>query len=519
MSSDLSSKELVPTVKDFTECGWKEALAQANREGDRQDYILRQLAFSNAAKRAIDEDRRLQGKVLTLLSDVCSMMLSPDSDNEPFKPYRDFRHSGGECSMVPDDLSETDLTFFADIVGTIDDPWLKARLADLVWLRKHPREVRFALDAVDAYRSTPLDEKISRHDVRRCWERAIRLARMLGKGAGDRLKEMEKKIIDSFRVAIREESNLALDLANLLNATNLGSSRVDEIASGLKSLATAVKDRWAPGGVRELLEAASDWYRKVPDQTKTAEMRIKVAESLEKEAALKEPLLIAAHFYEKAIHAYRNVPRSERAKYRVDERLAELHTRLTEVKKASLKEMQPFEIPDPDISSLIKNACNAVRNKDPIEALKAFVNLHPGVNVEDLRETTKEQLKTHPISSLAQTIFMSHDGRVIAKDPGMSPGKTFHDGDETSIHLQMIRNHDLHVRLVVSGSILPAWDVLLLEHRLREADSRASPENPPSFPPGERDSSAKRSSRVTTGISARLFISWCHKSNTWCVFT
>ncbi len=36
MSSDLSSKELVPTVKDFTECGWKEALAQANREGDRQ---------------------------------------------------------------------------------------------------------------------------------------------------------------------------------------------------------------------------------------------------------------------------------------------------------------------------------------------------------------------------------------------------------------------------------------------------------------------------------------------------
>lgn len=192
MSSDPSSKELVPTVKDFAECDWKEALAEANREGDRQGYILRQLAFSNAAKQAIDEDRRLQGKVLTLLSDVCSMMLSPDSDNEPFKPYLDFRHSGGECSMIPDDLSETDLSLFAEIVGTIDDPWLKARLADLVWLRKHPREVRFALDAVDAYRSIQLDGKILRHDVRRCWERAIRLARMLGKGADDRLKEMER---------------------------------------------------------------------------------------------------------------------------------------------------------------------------------------------------------------------------------------------------------------------------------------------------------------------------------------
>ena len=122
MSSDLSSKELVPTVKDFAECGWKEALAEANREGDLQGYFLRQQAFSNAAKRAIDEDRRLQGKVLTLLSDVCSMMLSPDSYNEPFKPYWDFRHSDRGRSMIPDDLSETDLSFFAEIVGTIDDP-------------------------------------------------------------------------------------------------------------------------------------------------------------------------------------------------------------------------------------------------------------------------------------------------------------------------------------------------------------------------------------------------------------
>lgn len=79
---------------------------------------------------------------------------------------------------------------------------------------------------------------------------------------------------------------------------------------------------------------------------------------------------------------------------------------------------------------------------------------------------------------------MSHDGRVIAKDPGMSPGKTFHDGDETSIHLQMIRNHDLHVCLVVSGSILPAWDVLLLEHRLREADFTSLARKSPIVPTG-----------------------------------
>ena len=35
--------------------------------------------------------------------------------------------------------------FFAEIVETIDDPWLKARLADLVWLMQSPRAVKFAL--------------------------------------------------------------------------------------------------------------------------------------------------------------------------------------------------------------------------------------------------------------------------------------------------------------------------------------------------------------------------------------
>ena len=264
---------------------------------------------------------------------------------------------------------------------------------------------------------------------------------------------------------------------------NFGGTHIVEIAWGLESLATAVKDRWAPGGARELLGAASDWYRKVRDQTKTVEMQVKVAESLEKEAAFEGPL-VARDLYEKAVHVYRNVPRSEQVKYRIDEHLTELHARLMEVKKASLKEMQPLEIPDPDISSLIKNACNAVRNKDPIEALKAFVNLHPGVNVEDLRETMKEHLKTHPILSLAQTTFMSHDRRVAAKDPGMSPGETSHDDDGTSIHLQMIRNHDLHVRLVVCGSILPAWDVLLLEHRLREADFTSLARESPIVPTG-----------------------------------
>ena len=232
MSSERYPKDMVLTVDDFAGCGWKEILVGADREGFLEEYHLRQHAFSDAAKQALNEGRQTHGKVLELLSDVCSMMLSPNSANEPFKPVVDFRPSGGGRSAIPDDLSEADLVFFAEIVETIDDPWLKARLADLVWLRT--REVNFAFEAIDAYQLIPLDGKMWRHGARDCWARAIKLARMLGGGAGDRLKEMETKIVESFHAATQKKEIFALDLADLLKDTKLGRKPCTGVGAGTR---------------------------------------------------------------------------------------------------------------------------------------------------------------------------------------------------------------------------------------------------------------------------------------------
>ena len=121
------------------------------------------------------------------------MILSPDSANEPFKP---FSVSQNGRSPIPDAFSETDVAFFAEIVETIDDPWLKARLADLVWLKQRPRNHQFALAAIDSYRAIPLDTETWLRGGKQCWQRAIGLTRMLGAGADDRLTEMEASILE-----------------------------------------------------------------------------------------------------------------------------------------------------------------------------------------------------------------------------------------------------------------------------------------------------------------------------------
>lgn len=150
MSSERFPADLIVSAQDFVDSGWKSALDQASREG----YSAMWQTFSAAARSAMEEGRNEYGKVLWLLADACSMMLSPSSQNQSFKPYAVFHD---RRSVIPDDLTDADILFFAEIVDAVDDIWLKARLADLAWLKRKPRDVAFALTAIDAYRSIPLD--------------------------------------------------------------------------------------------------------------------------------------------------------------------------------------------------------------------------------------------------------------------------------------------------------------------------------------------------------------------------
>ena len=472
MSHNRYPKDLILTLEDFANCGWKEVLAGA----DRKDYPSMYYAFSDAAKQAINEDRQAHGKALWLLADACSMMLSSDSFNEPFKPF--MVSSDGRRSIIPDDLSETDVAFFAEIVETIDDPWLKARLADLVWLMQSSRDVKFALAAIDSYRTIPLDTETRVRDGDKYWQRAINLARMLRAGAGDRLAKMEALIIKSFTLVTRQNGFLGYSLANLLQSNALGGDHSTAIATKLESLAREFEGEGELHKAREYFQASAHWFKESGDDEKSTEMTVEVAENWVKEAVARlssdQPShMVAASFYENAIQIYRTIPRSERTTHRVDERIAELRRRLNESGERSLDEMGVIRTPRQDISQIVENARNAVRGKALDEALKAFVNLSR-TTAKELRESATELLHDSPLQALISATVMGRDGRVIAKRPGMSLSTTLSDDadadDDKVIHSKMVERYCFHVDLVVRACIWPAQEVLLLEHRLREAD-------------------------------------------------
>lgn len=188
-------------------------------------------AFSKAARKSLEDGNPKQAKIYWLLSDACSMMLSSDNKNEPFKPLAVFHD---RRSAIADDFSAEDISFFSEIITEVTDIRLKARLADLAWLKASKKDLNNALVAIDAYRQIPLDTETWVRDGRECWYRALSLSAMLRAGAGNRIQEMERDIQQAFDSSKESDSYLALWLADLMANFGLGKSNAGDIAGKLE---------------------------------------------------------------------------------------------------------------------------------------------------------------------------------------------------------------------------------------------------------------------------------------------
>lgn len=482
MKRDLTQypAELVVTAEDFDACGWRDALGSAGRDC----YSSMWHPLSQAARKAMEDGRLAHGKVLWLLAEICSMRLLPASTNEPFKPQWE---SAEARATLPDDFTAADLSFLAEIAERVDDSRLKGRLADLLWLRTRPKQPAHALMAIDAYRSLPLEPRTWLGDGRKCWERAFRLARVLREAAGERAAEMEESVLATFNAEQHENKFFSRWLAELMLEHGLGRTQRPSIAARLEALGRAFDAAGDLHTSRSYFEHAASWFRACGDKVKSTEMTAAEAETWAKEARLRSAgdgvgHLVAATFYENAIQVYRTIPRALRADHRVEERMDELRTLLAEEGQMALGEMAMVRTPGVDISEIVASARDAVRSKPPLEALRSFAQIYNGVRVETLRESVLKTLREFPLQALFGSTMMSRDGRTIAKQPAMGFESQATQADIAAVNAAMVRDHGTVVQMVVQGSILPALEVLVAEHRFQESDFEALARGSPIVP-------------------------------------
>ncbi len=475
------------SIEDFRSSNWLAVVTDTNRE----DYSTFWRSLSSAARQAIENEKFKEGKVLWLLADACSMMLSPSSLNKPFKP---FMVMDGKRSALPEDFKIDEITFFSQIAEEINEPRLCARIADISWLLLNPKNPEHALLAIDNYRQLLINTESWVSDGRECWDRAIQLCFMLRAGAGERLKEIEKELLDAVEGSTNEDGYLALWVSDLLLKHNLGQHQQGNVAEKLKELAILFDDSGDLHKARDYFDAVAEIYRKLGDEDKYAEMVVKVAEGWVKEAIARQSsdspsYMAAASFYENAIQTYRNIPKAQRSYYDIDARIVSLRTELGSAGEKSLEEMGEITSPSIDISELIENSRNLVKGKSATDALVALANVYQGAKVGKIREFSKKMLRENPLQSLFSATHMSRDGRVIAKSHvadfgGNGEGKA-------TVWPEMVKHYSMELGIVVQGDIWPALEVMRQEHRLQESDFHSITRQSPIVPPGREQIIAK----------------------------
>ena len=480
MPDEASDHQVELTVADFASCGWEEALNGAPREG----YTSMFQAFSIAARQAEGEERHTHGRVIQLLAFACAMRLDPMSRNEPFKPIQ--VGLDGKPAIIPRDFTEAHMAFFAQIVDDINNPLLKARLADLLWMHRSTRHLQFALAAIDSYRSIPLDPETWASGALKCIQRAITLARSIRSAAGSRLDEIEASLLDAIDSSTTEDGFFAIKLADVLESCELPGDQCAIVAAKVEALALLFEEQGDVYKERKYRHSAATWFRKAGNQAKSVTMTIAQAEGWVKEAISRiqsddQSYLVAVDCYETAIKIYQTIPRVERGQHQVDQHIAELQQCRTECREKSQGQMRPFATASQDLTDIVKNARSAVGNKTLDEAMKEFAGLFT-ISADQLRNLAVESLTNSQIRAFIPTFYLDPDNRVIAQHSGLS-GPTPSEADEAVIRAEMARNYDCMISLAVCGYILPALDTLTSEHITVKADfvelARRSPIVPP----------------------------------------
>ena len=259
-----NTDDLQQMVDAFQNCGWESIF----NDGSHERYSTRSTMLSDAARKAKDNGNQLHARVLNLLSSACFIMLAPERPNEPFRPI--FVGGGGR-SVMPDDFTELEVDFFANIVELVSNPFLKSRLADLVWHRKYPRDVRFALAAIDAYIELPLRADTWFSDVAVGWQRAIKLSHMISSGTGNRIADIESSITTVLGSATTAEGFFGCWLADTLLSNGLGKGHSTDVTKKLETLAhgfNASNDYYSSG---RFFNAASKWAKYAGDDEKSAD--------------------------------------------------------------------------------------------------------------------------------------------------------------------------------------------------------------------------------------------------------
>ena len=457
--------------------------------------------FGKAATECRDAGDELGERVYSFLNVVASFHATPDSRTSPYHSM--WQKSDGTRSLNPDDLSEEDLNALQSIVQEIEDPEFRARVADVLWIRR--KDYKAAKLAVPAFLESA--ERVKTDDL---WppyiDRLDRAAQIAGKKGFD---AECKLVIDTVESAIVEFENNPKSglLCNRLMGILLllGEGELSRYAAISERLARDFQNAAEWHFAEAYWQIAENWHRRAKSEGESRRCQIEAAECniLRAEGGLScesQQFGYSAHWMGRGLEGLRRA-KADAA------RIKEIHVKFLSLQKASLGELKPFDFDPDSIPGLKENrvqvqeAAVAHVSGLPFErAILRFALIGKPTDVETLKENEKKNSEDFIWDKVCGANRLDRDGKIAEIMPAM--GLVGEDPDQVAFRMKLCQTASMITRpTAVEWRIEPARFTIAQEHSIRAKDLAFLVTNNPFIPQGHEGIYLR-------GIQAGFFGDW-----------
>jgi Domain of unknown function (DUF4209) len=406
------------------------------------------------------------GPAWDLLAQIFDFQFHPRDAAAPFGPMAMF---DGKRSLIPDDLTDEQLDALENSLTNATDSEYRARVGDILWLRR--KNAQAARKAIEAYVETGkrMEDPDNWVACVEQYERAVRLARSLGKSEALLDSTLEHLLLRVRHYRGEDKLWLTHRLLCLLYEFDYGDA-AELAAIAAKGAAKAKND----GDLRKAVQyhdIEAKLHRRAGDSEKVNDALRAVAERYVDDAEAREAsgsYMVAHKFWNEAIQSYRRVPNS-------GDRIKELQRRMNAAGEKMRAEMKTVGT-EFDFSEQSKRAQQTVDGLQFEEAICLFVAFVRPIDPARLRSETEQFIREHPLSSIVDADIFDGAGRKV----DVRPSALTTDAEEYD---RAIRGHmsffaDIQRFEKVMGTIAPAMrkilegnsvDNLMLENLIGES--------------------------------------------------
>lgn len=460
------------TKEDFLETNWQNIISSEEIK-ENHDYSQ---SFYKAMQEAKDSGDEKKEYIFKLLGDVTSYHLDLDSKENHFKPYWIM---DGKRSASIEDLKESDLSFFEEIVEEINNPEIRSRIADVLWVRR--KNYKRAILAIENY-----IEVYDKTDSVNSWyilgirlERAVQLVGLFKKGS------VREALIEKLEGEIEKHqaNNEAFIVNSLLKLLlKLKRSNLEKYIQISKELAKIEEERENWNGARESWNLCIECltYEKRFHERKEVQLLSAKTYEMEAETSLKNNMsyFVTASHTQSAIEAYRRIEGTT-------EIVNSLHIKLLEYQKTALSEMKLFEAKGGDITEAVENSVNKVKGKPFNDKLVTLTLMSQGLNIQELKKNAEKYIKGSAFSSFFSSTKLNSEGKVIGKTPPITSNNP--EEYKEALIIEMYKDAGYHRQTVVQAIIEPIRQQILLEHFVMLRDFIPLVINNPFIPEGREE--------------------------------